>query len=126
MKKELIAAALLLSLMTLAVINLIYLKHFTSKLIGLTDEAFSYVSVGKWEEAKKKAEEAERLWSGKDAYTHIAIRHSEINEASEAFYELLGEVYKEYSGGAKGAWLSLRSNIKSIYEMEKLSLKSIF
>ena len=126
MKKEVLAVALLLSLMTIAIINLIYLKKFTNKLMGLADEAYGCVTVGQWEEAKKKAEETEKFWTSKEAYTHIAIRHSEINEASEAFYEMLSEFYKEDSGGAKGAWLAVKSNIQSIYGMEKLSIKSIF
>jgi hypothetical protein len=126
MKKEILALALLLSLMTIAAINLVYLKSFTNKLLWLADQAYVCATVGQWEEAKRKAEEAEKLWTEKDGYTHIAIRHNEINQASGAFYNMLSEFYKEDSGGAKGAWLALRSNIKSIYDMEKFSIKSIF
>jgi hypothetical protein len=39
--------------MTLAVINLIYLKHFTLSL-SATDEAFSYVSVGKGRKQRRR------------------------------------------------------------------------
>jgi hypothetical protein len=126
MKKEFFAVGLLLFLFTAAIINLLYLRRFTDKLLGLADEAYRCAAVGEWEEAKKKAEEAEKIWSGLAGYTHVLIRHGEVDRASEAFCAMLGELYKKDGGGAKGAYICLKKHIEGIYGMEKLSLKTVF
>jgi hypothetical protein len=126
MKKEIFAVGLLLFLITAAFLNLIYLRRFTDRLLGLADEAYRCTTVGQWEEAKNKAEEAVKIWSDSDSYTHILIRHSEVDGTSDAFCSLLGEMYKKNSGGAKGAYTALRQHIEGIYAMEKFSLKAIF
>ncbi len=126
MKKELFAVGLLLFLITAAFLNLLHLKRFTGRLLGLTEEAYRCATVGQWEEARKKAEDAEKLWSDADYYTHIVIRHGEVDGTTEAFCAMLGELYKEDAGGAKGAYIALKKQIENVYGMERLSFKTVF
>jgi hypothetical protein len=90
MKKEIFAVGLLLFLITAAFLNLHYLKRFTDRLLGLTGEAYRCATVGQWEEARRKAEDAEKLWSDADYYTHIVIRHGEVDGTTDGLLRYAG------------------------------------
>ncbi len=126
MKKELIFGIILTVLFILVVVNIYVLSGLCDKLQNLVEDSRHSVEVGDWGTAIEKAEEAEKLWNKADPYTHIVVRHSEIDSATDAFYELLKALYSEEEGEAKGSFMLLDAHLTSIKGMEKITLGSIF
>jgi hypothetical protein len=126
MKKEMIFGGILVCLFVLSLINIHMLDKMTGELTGLLDESLKSAESGDWESAVKKAEEAEALWNKADPYTHIVVRHSEIDTTTDAFYEVLKALYSKNLGMTKGSCKDLNSHISSIVSMEKVTFGSIF
>ncbi len=126
MKKEIIFAAILLALFGLTLLNIKLLENMTNELLNVLDESLESAESGDWEKAIEKAEEAERLWDKADQYTHIVVRHSELDCTTDALYEFVKALYSEEVGEAKGAYKSLSTHFKSIVSMEKITFGSIF
>jgi hypothetical protein len=126
MKKEILAAALLVLIFAGSLVNLYYLNRLTEELTEQVNQAKTCVESGDWEKAAEFAESATELWANSDSYTHIVLRHSEINSASDAFYELLGGIYAENYGDSIGAARMLLDHIESITKMEEIRFGSIF
>lgn len=126
MKKEIIAGAVFLLILALTIVNIYVLKDLTSELMELLEESRKYVEKGDWQNAVSKAKEAEERWNKADPYTHIVVRHSEIDSTTDAFYDLLKALYSEEAGNAKGAYMAVSAHITSIEGMDKITLGSIF
>lgn len=126
MKKEVFAAALLVIILSATVANIFYLNNFTDSLVALVNTGCDAAEQGDWETATKTAEEAAAAWMDKDFYTHIVLQHSEIDSATDAFYDFLSAVYSADPSAAKGAGEKLVAHLTSISSKEKLSIGSIF
>ncbi len=126
MKKEIAAIALLAAILGCSVINVFIVKHYTNNLNQMIDEIQTYAEKGNWEEAIGKAETAEQYWHKKSHYTHIVMRHSEINQATQAFCFFLAEVYKKNPGGVKGMGKALKEQLHGMYDMETINIGTIF
>ena len=61
-----------------------------------------------------------------DGYTHIFIRHCEINSTTQAYFQLKSDIYAEDMGAAEGSYGLLMATLDSLMTMEQLSLGSIF
>ena len=66
------------------------------------------------------------FWLGADGYTHIFIRHSEIDSTTDAFFELMSDVRSGDAQSASGAYEKLAAHLDSLYTMERVTLGSIF
>ena len=126
MKKEIFAIALLLIILTATIINIFYLNNFTDKLIELVNTACDAAEQEDWETATETAEKAAAAWTDRDFYTHIVLQHSEVDSATDAFYDFLSEIYSEDPSSAKGAGEKLIAHLTSISSKEKLKIGSIF
>lgn len=125
MKKELIAGAVLIALFALSLLNIRFIDTLTAELSGYVDQALDFAEQGDFDQAVLSAQTAADRWLSLDYYTHICIRHSEINTATDAFYDLLGELYAEDAGSARGAGEKLKAQLGSIASIEHLTLGSI-
>lgn len=123
MKREAIAVLLLLLLITGAWMNLKKLDTLMfcmeERLISSQTEA----RTGEADRAEREMRDALDLWLRSDGYTHIFIRHSEIDAISDAFYEL-AEALSD--GDAEAAYEKLLYHLESVRDIEHLSLRSIF
>ena len=61
-----------------------------------------------------------------DGYTHIFIRHSEINSTTEAFFQFRSDIGSGDADAAEGSYGLLSETLRSIMTMEQISLGSIF
>ena len=126
MKKEIIFAIFLVLLFGLTILNISMLGKMRNDLSYLIEASLLSAENGDWDKAIEKAEEAEKLWKKADRYTHIVVRHSEIDCTTDAFYDFLKALYSQEAGDAKGAFKSLSAHLESIVNMEKVTLGSIF
>jgi polyhydroxyalkanoate synthesis regulator phasin len=126
MKKELFVGVFLALLLTVSFINIHYIGKLTDNVRQRVDEAVSSAEAENWGEAERKAEEAIALWMGRDTFTHLVLRHSEIEAATEALFALAQQVYSRDKGAAKGAGQAASARLESIANIERVRLGSIF
>lgn len=125
MKREIAALALLAALFSASFFNIRHLRGFTGGLASNVEASRSAFDAGDYGRAEALLRGALSEWEGAEGYTHIFIRHSEIDAASDAFCELLGSLAARDEGAA-GDYEKLLNRISSLYTMERLTLGSIF
>ena len=126
MLKEIIVGCLLVLLLTASFVNIHFLTGLTDRVTALIEESERRAGAGDWGAAEKKAEEAIALWTGSDTYTHLVLRHPETEDATDALYDYLEQVYAREDGAAKGAAASAAVRLKSISSIEKIRFGSVF
>ncbi len=124
-KKEMLALSLLLALIGAAVWNLIFLHRMTESIRDDILSSREYAAAGDYSDAVGKLDAALDIWLSSESYTHIFIRHSEIDGTTDAFYELKAALLSCDDGYA-GAYEKLEYHIDSIEGMEQFTLGSIF
>ena len=126
MKKE-IAAAVILALLFIGV--LVNINVASNIILSLEDDvaaAYESAQNGDFDRAKPLLDAAVEHWMSLDGYTHIFIRHSEINSTTEAYFQLKSDIYAEDMGAVEGSYGLLMATLDSLMTMEQLSLGSIF
>ena len=126
MKKELFALALLLLILVGNVWNQHRLETLTSSLDTLVEEAYASARNGLWQQAAHAAQEAEAQWTDADLYTHIFIRHTDIDALTAAFCDCRGAIAGRDEGDILGSFLRLSAGLHSLLDMETLSAGSVF
>ena len=125
MKKEGFALFLLIAIVFGSVINLHYLKSLSFELIQSVVSASAEADLGNWEEAEAQAAAAMGRWTGSDKYTHVFVRHGEIDAITEDFCAVLGAIRGRETGELYASRLSLVSRLENLYEMERFKAGSI-
>jgi TRAP-type C4-dicarboxylate transport system substrate-binding protein len=126
MKKEIFIGCFLLVLLAAALVNIYFLNKLTDNVTHLIEESEKSAEEKDWDKAEKKAEEAARLWADSDTYTHLVLRHPEVESATDAIYAFMAEIYGREEGTAKGAAQAAISRMKSISSIEQIKFGSIF
>lgn len=125
MKREYAAAALLLLLFATSLANLNYLCRLIDRVEERVELSAAALEDGKTELALQELDLALYIWREAEHYTHVFVRHSEIDTVSDEFYELRHTLYTE-SADSREAYLRLIYHLDSIEEMEHLRIGSIF
>ena len=126
MKKALAAAILLALLFGAAAWNIAHIDSLTGSLTALADEALAYCRTEDYGAAEDALHEALELWYGAENYTHIMIRHSEVDSATDAFYAVLETILTRDADAAESAIECLKAHLQSIDSMEHVSFRSVF
>lgn len=126
MKKELIAAVLLAVIFAGVMLNIRASEKIVSSLMGEVDAAYAQLKSGDSESAAETLDKAIEHWLTLDGYTHIFIRHSEINSTTEAFFQFRSDIGSGDADAVDGSYGLLSETLRSIMTMEQISLGSIF
>ena len=124
MKREIIASALLILIFVGTVINI---NVNDRMLLSLEDEvksAYESAVNGDFDNAQMQLKSASEHWLSLDGYTHVFIRHSEIDALTDAFFEFEASLCEDVSS-YKGDYDKLMAHLESIRTMEHLSFGSI-
>lgn len=124
MKRELAAGTLLALLIAGAWWNIRAVDRLTGDILAGLDTAQAAEARGQPEEAREALDKALKRWLEADRYTHIFIRHAEIDATADAFYELQSQLLSG-EGDSSAAYDKLRYHLESIRQMEHPSLGSI-
>ena len=124
MKRELAAGALLLLLMAGAWWNIRTVDRLTGELLAGLDASQAADEQGDHLAAQAALDKALNRWLEADSYTHIFIRHAEIDSTADAFYELQAQLLAG-EGDSSAAYDKLRYHLDSIQRMEHPSLGSV-
>ena len=126
MKKEIIAVILLALVFAGALINIKYDDQMIYDLEAEVKTAMESTRNGDFDNAKSQLDTAAEHWLSLDGYTHIFIRHSEIDSVTDAFFNLRSAIYEEEAGNCEGAYGQLMAHLESIRTMEHIRFGSIF
>lgn len=125
MKREWICGALLMGLLLLSLLNIAHLDRLTGELERELAAAAAYAEAGDYPAAEKALESAISRWKNADSYTHIFIRHPEIDGTSDALFELKELLLEQNAEGLPAGFEKVFYHLDSIDEMEHLRLGSI-
>lgn len=126
MKREIAAYILLAVLLAGALINIRAMDNIIGQLRSEVDAAYSSAKEGDFNKAKSQLEGAAEQWENLDGYTHIFIRHTEIDSTTDAFFDMLSDVSDENEGSLDGSYRKLDAHLESLMTMEHISIGSIF
>lgn len=126
MKKEIISALLLLLIFSGVLINIRINERIVSSLINEVDMSYENLKNGNEDKAMQQLDTAIEHWLDLDGYTHIFIRHSEINSTTDAFYGFRSDVGSGDADAANGSYGLLKETLLSLMTMEQISLGSVF
>ena len=126
MKKEIFVGAFLILMLAAAFVNIHFLNKLTGDIIVLIEQAEEAVLAENWRAAEENAEAAANLWDASDTYTHLVLRHPEIESATDALYGLLEQIYAQQGGAALGKALAAKARIQSLALIEEIRFGSIF
>jgi hypothetical protein len=112
--KELVAGLILTLLIVCAVLNINYVGRVTAELVELVESA----------DTLERANEALSYWEELSVYTHIFIRHTEVDLVRAEFHALIERITLNESPYA--AKRLLVDHLDEIYEMEKVRWGTIF
>lgn len=101
-------------------------EKIVSSLMSEVDAAYAQLKSGDSESAAETLDKAIEHWLTLDGYTHIFIRHSEINSTTEAFFQFRSDIGSGDADAADGSYGLLSETLRSIMTMEQISLGSIF
>ena len=124
MKKEIIALSLLVLLFAASLFNIWYFDRLCLDIAGEVKASAVALERGDMEAAQEHLNSALHTWLDADSYTHIFIRHPEIDSTADAFYEL-GQALEENSESCRAAYDKLLYHLESIRTMEHLRFGSI-
>ena len=124
MKKEIIALLLLVLLFTASLFNIWYFDRLCMDIAGEVNASSDALERGDMDAAQEHLNSALHTWLDADSYTHIFIRHPEIDSTADAFYEL-GQALEENSESCRAAYAKLLYHLESIRTMEHLRFGSI-
>lgn len=126
MKKEIISVLLLLLIFSGVLVNIRINERIVSSLINEVDMSYENLKNGNKDKAMQQLDTAIEHWLNLDGYTHIFIRHSEINSTTDAFYGFRSDVGSGDADAANGSYGLLKETLLSLMTMEQISLGSVF
>lgn len=126
MKKEIAAAIILIALFAGVMLNIKVSGNIVLSLEDDVTAAYESARNGDFDRAKPQLDAAIEHWMSLDGYTHIFMRHSEINSTTEAYFQLKSDIYAEDIGAAEGSYSLLMADLDSLMTMEQISFGSIF
>ena len=124
MKKEFFAFIALIALIIGAVVSTIHLQKIVNTMSQHILSAKEAYLKEDYSLAENELSFAKNIWLENDAYTHIFIRHSEIDATTDSYYTALSQLSQKdpsviYSLDA------VQYHISSILSMEIPSTKSV-
>ena len=125
MKKEGLAITIILFVILGSVLNLRYLTSLIHELDAQTNKAVSEAEAENWTTSEALASDVMMQWMKMDKYTHIFIRHGEIDAVTDAFCSLLGAIKSRETSDIFMAQLTLHSRLNELVEMESVTPGSI-
>ena len=126
MKKAAAALVLLVMLAGASVWNIRYLDALTDRIEKQVELSRSLWADGDARAAAEALDGALDIWFGAEGYTHVFIRHAEVNDVTDAFFDVYAALTAEDASSAGSQYDRLRAHLESIDSMEHVTLKSVF
>lgn len=125
MKREFVALAIILAILTASIVNEHYVERKTAEFSDDIRIARQLYDDGEQEKTVSKVAESLGDWLEWKRYAHIMLRHSEVDNVTEAYYDLLSEVENNEEKAHAASFGKVEQLLKNISEMEQLSIGAI-
>ncbi len=125
MRREYTAMIILAILMLGAWLNLRHMDSLTERIEAKLELSQKAAEQGSMDISEKALLDALDMWLGADGYTHIFIRHSEIDAISDSFYDLYDALLSGETDALTPAYEKLIYHLESVNDIEHLSLRSL-
>ena len=125
MRREYTAMIILALLMLGAWLNLRHMDSLTERIEAKLELSQKAAEQGSMDISEKALRDALDMWLGADGYTHIFIRHSEIDAISDSFYDLYDALLNGETDALAPAYEKLIYHPESVNDIEHLSLRSL-
>ncbi len=125
MRREYTAMIILAILMLGAWLNLRHMDSLTERIEAKLELSQKAAEQGSMDISEKALLDALDMWLSADGYTHIFIRHSEIDAISDSFYELYDALLSGETDALAPAYEKLIYHLESVNDIEHLSLRSL-
>ena len=126
MKREILAALLLITLVAASVLNIRRADRLTAEILEHLELSEKAMLAADPDYAEEQFEAAKRLWLSARGYTQVFLRHPELDSTSDAFYETLQELLSGELRALPAAYERLCYHLDSIREMEHISWGTVF
>ena len=120
------ALLLLCLLMVLSYWNIRAVDRLSGDIMAELENCERLFLAGENPDAQAAMDKALNRWLSAEGYTHIFIRHSEIDSCSDAFYDAVEALDAKDDAAVKAGLDKLRYHIQSIAKMERVSLGNVF
>lgn len=126
MKREYVAAALLLLLILCAAWSIRRTDFLTDQISLSLTRSERAARQGDYPLAVKAAENALALWRGARGFTAVFLRHPDLDGVADAFYDLQEVLLQRDRPALEAAYARLRYHLETLDWMEHLSLGTLF
>ena len=126
MIREIAAYVLLLGMFIGSLFNISYAGKTLTGLEAEAEQALICAQSEDYTEAEKLLKAACDEWLKLDSYTHIFFKHTEIDSATDAFFDMLSDISDKNAKAAEGSFRKLKAHLDSLISAERLSFGSIF
>ena len=126
MKREIAALMLLALLMLGAVCNIRHADFLTGQIECNLARAEHALERGDAALARTATENALQLWRGARAYAGVFLRHPDVDNVTDAFYDLLELLGQKDLHALPTGFARLRYHLETLNWMEHLSLGTLF
>lgn len=124
MKKEIFAIITILLLIVASLINIFHLNRLIDSMSTHINAAIFALNVGDISIAESELNNALKIWLNSNKYTHVFIRHTEIDAITDAYFDALAAI-KSKNNSAITLMEQTKYHLESILSIEKLSLESV-
>ena len=125
MKKEFFAIITIVALVIGSIINIIHLKDLVNTMSHHITNSISAYNQNDYSLAEQELSTAMNVWLESDGYTHVFIRHSEIDAVTDTYYDALTAIQNKESASVT-LMRKIQYHIQSILSIECVSFKSVF
>jgi hypothetical protein len=126
MKKEICAIITLIALCLGAIGNVIHLNTLMAQITNHINYSLKYCCLEDYQAVHTEISKAISVWTNAENYTHVFIRHTEIDKMNDMFFDILSAVKNKERYESEYLLLKLQHHADTIKSMEQLSLGSIF
>lgn len=125
MKREFVALAVILAILAASIINGHYVERKTTEFSHDLHIAQELYDSGAREEATTKVADSLKGWLEWKSYAHIMLRHTEVDNVTEAYFDLLSDMEDEKADVPAASFGKVEQLLQNISAMEQLSIGAI-
>ena len=126
MRRELCAGVLLALLLAAAALCLNRVDRLIGRVGAQLAQSEKAADQGDYKGALDALEEALSLWEESQAFTGVFLRHPEVDETGEAFYELMELLLQQDAEALPAAYRRIGAKLRHISAMEHPSVATVF
>lgn len=125
MKREWIALGIILAILSFSIFNANYVAQKTELFRSDLHAAQDYYDSGDRQQAASKVTDSLLGWLRWHKYAHIMLRHSEVDNVTDSYYDLLSALEDSEEKVTDAAFDKVTQKLHNISDMEQMTLGSI-